>query len=214
MKEDNNEIERVLRAKPVDEEPNRSHIKWSKRKKPAKIKRKTTPSMISKHPGTQDARKVLSFHGRNLNACQNCGKRNVNIAVHHKDGNPYNNGIENLQVLCLACHGRIHRLEPGVVYEANEITDEFDTSIAKPYKSAQNSSVSVRLEELPEHIRFQLESESSEKKGVMKPPQVKKSQYYGLQCRLCSFYRSFKKRCEQKNEEVSAFQSKCEYFEF
>lgn len=104
LKEDNNEIERVLKAQPSDNEPDRASIKWSKRKKQIKIKRKTTPSTISTHPGTQDARKVLLNHGRNLNTCQNCGKRNVRIAVHHKDSNPYNNRIENLQVLCLACH--------------------------------------------------------------------------------------------------------------
>ncbi len=61
MKEDNDEIERTLKAQPSDGEPDRSSIKWPKRKKPTKIKRKTTPSTISGHPGTQDARKVCHF---------------------------------------------------------------------------------------------------------------------------------------------------------
>lgn len=35
--------------------------------------------------------------------CEKCGAEN-NLLVHHKDGDRYNNRIENLQSLCKRCH--------------------------------------------------------------------------------------------------------------
>lgn len=40
--------------------------------------------------------------------CEICGS-NKNVDVHHKDGNPMNNSIENLQRLCRSCHTKVHR---------------------------------------------------------------------------------------------------------
>jgi len=41
--------------------------------------------------------------------CQKCSG-NENLLVHHKDINPKNNSIENLQTLCRGCHARVHNV--------------------------------------------------------------------------------------------------------
>src|SRR5690606_35336733 len=41
-------------------------------------------------------------------SCEICGKENA-LDVHHKDENPLNNSLENLQRLCRSCHIKIHR---------------------------------------------------------------------------------------------------------
>ena len=40
--------------------------------------------------------------------CEICGS-DKNVDVHHKDGNPHNNDIMNLQRLCRSCHMKAHR---------------------------------------------------------------------------------------------------------
>jgi len=49
--------------------------------------------------------------------CERCGKIGIknetsghwNLDIHHKDGNPLNNSLENLEVLCRSCHEKHHR---------------------------------------------------------------------------------------------------------
>ncbi len=44
--------------------------------------------------------------------CEECGRRSsrtVRLHTHHLDGNPLNNILENLRVLCASCHGKAHR---------------------------------------------------------------------------------------------------------
>lgn len=41
--------------------------------------------------------------------CENCGRKTwlgkpIPIELHHKDGNPENNALNNLQILCSNCH--------------------------------------------------------------------------------------------------------------
>lgn len=43
--------------------------------------------------------------------CRNCGKDNIKLTIHHKDKNPKNNNIENLEVLCFKCHIGLHNKE-------------------------------------------------------------------------------------------------------
>lgn len=40
--------------------------------------------------------------------CSICGSKE-NRVVHHKDGNPHNNELDNLQVLCTKCHVHLHK---------------------------------------------------------------------------------------------------------
>src|SRR5699024_6084080 len=44
----------------------------------------------------------------NKKSCEVC-QSIKNLDVHHKDENPYNNSLENLQLLCRGCHIRTHR---------------------------------------------------------------------------------------------------------
>ncbi len=54
--------------------------------------------------------------------CVRCNS-NKNILVHHKDGDRLNNNIENLEVLCRACHSKLHRelseLQRSFIGESN-----------------------------------------------------------------------------------------------
>jgi len=47
-----------------------------------------------------------------LDVCCVCGntvENGADIEIHHTDENPYNNSIENLQIICTKCHGKIHK---------------------------------------------------------------------------------------------------------
>lgn len=59
---------------------------------------------ISSHVRTY----LLEIHN---NKCENCGwgeenqfTKTVPLEIHHIDGNPYNNSVNNLQLLCPNCH--------------------------------------------------------------------------------------------------------------
>ena len=59
--------------------------------------------------------------------CSICRIPNKGIQIHHIDGNPSNNDIENLAVLCLECHsktqmkgGFVREMSPDVVKEYNK----------------------------------------------------------------------------------------------
>ena len=41
-------------------------------------------------------------------ACEMCAKTNCKLHVHHKDHNPLNNELSNLQTLCVSCHKLSH----------------------------------------------------------------------------------------------------------
>lgn len=43
-------------------------------------------------------------------SCERCGS-NRNVDVHHIDGNPQNNSLDNLQRLCRSCHIKAHRVK-------------------------------------------------------------------------------------------------------
>jgi len=74
-------------------------------------------------PGNQSA--LIHGYGRNtimrhnqkavkdrLYICEGCGlNSSTPLAVHHKDGNHYDNEIFNLQVLCQSCHAEHHSFE-------------------------------------------------------------------------------------------------------
>jgi hypothetical protein len=73
---------------------------------------------------TPALKKMLKESGRCLTKCERCGKtekqiRNfhkmdadsVKMTVHHKDENPANNDLTNLEVLCHVCHKYRHTKE-------------------------------------------------------------------------------------------------------
>lgn len=43
-------------------------------------------------------------------ACTDCGATD-NLCVHHEDGDHLNNTPENLRVMCMSCHSRMHKQE-------------------------------------------------------------------------------------------------------
>lgn len=55
-----------------------------------------------KERGRNVAREVFA----NLGSCERCG--NPATDRHHKDGNTWNNAVENIEVLCRPCHTRHH----------------------------------------------------------------------------------------------------------
>lgn len=51
--------------------------------------------------------KILDDNGVSKVCCK-CGATD-NLCTHHVDGNHSNNSLNNLQWLCMSCHGRLHR---------------------------------------------------------------------------------------------------------
>ena len=67
-------------------------------------------AMLAK-PKTGTSWMTVHYHARQLlptGCCEICG-RSQNVDVHHKDNNPQNNEISNLQRLCRSCHLKAHR---------------------------------------------------------------------------------------------------------
>ena len=109
-------VEQVLSAKPLEQEPDRSRIKWRKQKwkLPKRIGMNKEAKLSHPRPPAQVYYEVLRQAGRNLCVCARCGS-DYKITIHHKDGNPFNNSLENLEVLCWNCHLVLHDpLEEGV----------------------------------------------------------------------------------------------------
>lgn len=84
------------------ESADRSRVKWPSFKKYRRTGTHYRP--VTNHPGTDAARSALQAEGRRLDLCEDCGTEIEPFAIHHRDGNPYNNDPENLLVLCMDCH--------------------------------------------------------------------------------------------------------------
>jgi len=54
------------------------------------------------------ARAVLLFLGRNLNKCEDCGKCTNVTHLHHEDEDIKNSRSDNLRVVCINCHKKLH----------------------------------------------------------------------------------------------------------
>lgn len=77
-------------------------------------KRKSALELI-KSPGATNhqKRKRLIEDGLKENRCECCGLsewmgKPIPLELHHKDGNHWNNDLENLQILCANCHMQAH----------------------------------------------------------------------------------------------------------
>jgi hypothetical protein len=104
--------ESILNAKPTDE-VDRAKIKWPKMKyKRPKGKTEFVPK--KRRRGRLSGfylKEFLKKHGRDVKRCENpdCEARR-HLQIHHKDGNPNNNSLENLIVLCRNCHMNGHKI--------------------------------------------------------------------------------------------------------
>lgn len=57
------------------------------------------------------AKKALEVRGVPLDVCERCALKIDNpkyVQFHHKDRDEWNNTPENVEVLCVSCHGREH----------------------------------------------------------------------------------------------------------
>lgn len=61
-----------------------------------------------------NVRSEIGYHGESWRArkhlktsCEHCGGRDL-LAAHHRDKNRSNNSAENIQTLCVHCHGSLH----------------------------------------------------------------------------------------------------------
>ena len=109
------DLQRILKAEPCDE-PDRAKIKWRKQKwkLPEKIGDNVFSKRYTHRPPAKVYYDILKTAGKNVCVCELCGG-DYKITVHHRDGNPFNNKLENLQVLCWHCHLLFHNsIESGV----------------------------------------------------------------------------------------------------
>lgn len=90
----------------IRDEPDRARINWKKRKWTL-LRGKTTTRPKTHRPPAETYWQILKDAGRNLCVCELCNS-DYRITVHHKDGNPHNNSVGNLQVLCWNCHLLFH----------------------------------------------------------------------------------------------------------
>lgn len=59
------------------------------------------------------ARNIAKLFIEDRETCEICGKKGK-MDIHHKDCNPHNNDLSNLQILCRSCHMKIHRHQEKV----------------------------------------------------------------------------------------------------
>ena len=69
------------------------------------------PCWKGDYANVKTARDRARYWYPQLNDIKNCNYCNLesdNLHIHHKDGNPYNNCLDNLEVLCSSCHQKEH----------------------------------------------------------------------------------------------------------
>lgn len=146
------EVDRILKAEPIPELPYKAHVEWPK---PKRLRRRgTVLEFHYSHPGTEEARRALELEGRDLETCEECGSKTGPMAIHHVDGNPYNNDPLNLRVVCFLCHQTrhgptdlegIHSWQEGII--SDQPRKEPDVS------EAEDLRLTVTVEEEPPKIR-------------------------------------------------------------
>lgn len=77
--------------------------------------RKEHPEMVKTINRKYNQKKNAPYHTVLANAgidrvCEECGSAEY-VCTHHKDHNRSNNSLDNLQWLCVRCHGKLHRRE-------------------------------------------------------------------------------------------------------
>lgn len=95
--------------------------------------------------------------------CQICFKKNKNLILHHKDGNPENNNVKNLIICCRQCHARIHKGIKGNVGESY-IREYFSHSpIKKSLKSSGNSFYKAKNKEIKYSVTIETRTSVAER---------------------------------------------------
>lgn len=84
-----------------------------KRHKLINSQEKLQEILDGKHPTFQPykLKKLLFKYKLKENKCEECGisewnKKPIECQLHHKDGNKFNNKLENLKILCPNCHSQ------------------------------------------------------------------------------------------------------------
>jgi 5-methylcytosine-specific restriction endonuclease McrA len=62
------------------------------------------PRRLRGRTGVELRETVRRIHGHR---CQDCGATGVPLDVHHRDGDPANNALSNLEPLCRSCHAKV-----------------------------------------------------------------------------------------------------------
>ena len=65
--------------------------------------------------------------------CWNCGNKEVPLEVNHKNGNPYDHHVDNLEALCKACHHK-HSIENSLFHKMEGGRSRLFTEDGKGYK--------------------------------------------------------------------------------
>jgi 5-methylcytosine-specific restriction endonuclease McrA len=123
-KQERKEIEQIMKAIPSPE-PDHAKIKW--RKRAWHLPRNYADTRPLTHrPQPKVYWDIAKDSGKNVCVCERCIS-DYKITIHHADGNPWNNDIENLQVLCWSCHLLYHDPVEAGVYDDREGTKaDFD----------------------------------------------------------------------------------------
>ena len=101
-------------------EPDRGAIRWPNLKKLTRKRRSTRLTRKRGRPSARAYWGVLDQYGVERK-CERCGA-DYRITVHHRDGNPWNNGLENLEVLCWHCHALFHDPQEEGIHDEREGT--------------------------------------------------------------------------------------------
>ena len=117
----NEDMQKLITAKPT-EEGDKAKIKWPKTKHYILPRGRTIKRPRNRYrPNPTHYWNILKEANRCVDRCQLCNSE-YHITVHHKNENPFDNSLENLQVLCWNCHKKIHRSEEEGVFEEEENT--------------------------------------------------------------------------------------------
>ena len=101
----------ILTAQPTAEE-DKGLIKWPKTKwirKTGKTEFKQQKRFIRRR-SRENLLDKIALQGRELNRCEGCDELFPSLDIHHTDGNPHNNDVDNLLLLCKECHGERHSI--------------------------------------------------------------------------------------------------------
>lgn len=122
----------------------------------------------SSYPSTRLKERLFN-EGYKERVCEICGisdwmNQKIVLQLHHKDGNRWNNLLENVQILCPNCHSMTDNYS-GKNIKKNEISNNEVEKISKknkPKKVSKNGEYSENFEKLY-GVNYELINEKSKK---------------------------------------------------